>query len=133
MDPVKDLSAKVVIIDDDKAHLHMLKAALACDSLQIFASEHSEEGFELVRLKRPHIVLLDLYLPGCHGMEMLEKVVELDAGIDVIIMTGKYSAESAVEAIQKGATDYMTKPLSIAKLNNRISQLIAELQSHRQS
>jgi len=133
MDPVKDLSAKVVIIDDDKAHLHMLKAALACDSLQIFASENSEEGFELVRLKRPHIALLDLYLPGCNGMEMLEKVVELDAGIDVIIMTGKYSAESAVEAIQKGATDYMTKPLSIAKLKNRISQLIAELQTHHQS
>jgi DNA-binding NtrC family response regulator len=48
-------------------------------------------------------------------------------------MTGNYSAESAVEAIQKGATDYMTKPLSIAKLRNRISQLITELQAHQHS
>jgi len=66
-------------------------------------------------------------------MEMLGKFVDLDAGIDIIIITGQYSAESAVEAIQKGATDYMTKPLSIAKLRNRISHLIAELQTHQHS
>jgi DNA-binding NtrC family response regulator len=133
MDLIKNLSAKLVIIDDDKAHLRMLQAALACDSLEIFATASSEEGFELVRTKRPHIVLLDLYLPGCDGMEMLGKLVDLDAAVDVIIMTGQYTAESAVEAIQKGATDYMTKPLSIMKLRNRISQLIAELQTHQHS
>ena len=73
MDLIKNLSAKLVIIDDDKAHLRMLQAALACDSLEIFATASSEEGFELVRAKRPHIVLLDLYLPGCDGMEILGK------------------------------------------------------------
>jgi DNA-binding NtrC family response regulator len=133
MDLSKNLSPKLVIIDDDKAHLRMLQAALACDSLEIFATASSEEGFELVRSKRPLMVLLDLYLPGCDGMEMLEKLVDLDAGINVIIMTGQYNAESAVEAIQNGATDYMTKPLSITKLRNRISQLISELQTHQQS
>jgi DNA-binding NtrC family response regulator len=133
MDPLNNLSAKLVIIEDDAAHLLMLRAALSCDSLEIFASANSEEGLDLVRSKRPHIVLLDLFLPGRNGMEMLEKLVDLDAGIDVIIMTGHYSPESAVEAIQKGATDYMTKPLSIAKLRNRINQLIGELQTHQHS
>ncbi len=133
MDPLTNLSAKLVIVDDDTAHLRMLQDTLACDSLEIFASANSEEGLELVRSKRPHIVLLDLFLPGCNGMEILGKLVDLDAGIDVIIMTGHYGAESAVEAIQKGATDYMTKPLSIAKLRNRISHLIAELQTHQRS
>ncbi len=133
MDPLTNLSAKLVIVDDDTAHLRMLQDTLACDSLEIFASANSEEGLELVRSKRPHIVLLDLFLPGCNGMEILGKLVDLDAGIDVIIMTGHYGAESAVEAIQKGASDYMTKPLSIAKLRNRISHLIAELQTHQRS
>ena len=133
MDPHTNLSAKLVIIDDDTTHLRMLQDTLACDSLEIFASANSEEGLDLVRSKRPHIVLLDLFLPGCNGMEMLGKFVDLDAGIDIIIITGQYSAESAVEAIQKGATDYMTKPLSMAKLRDRISQLIAELQTHQHS
>jgi DNA-binding NtrC family response regulator len=133
MDQLKYLSAKLVIIDDDTAHLRMLQTALTCDSLEIFACTNCKEGLELIRSKRPQIVLLDLYMPGCNGMEMLGNLVDLDAGIDVIIMTGNYSAESAVEAIQKGATDYMTKPLSIAKLRNRISQLITELQAHQHS
>ncbi len=133
MDPLKNLAARLVIIDDEAAHLRMLQEALACDSLEIFASGNSEEGFDLVCSKRPHIVLLDLFLPGRDGMEMLGKIVDLDAGIDVIVITGHYSPESAVEAIQKGATDYMTKPLSMAKLRDRISQLIAELQTHQHS
>jgi DNA-binding NtrC family response regulator len=133
MDPLKNLSAKLVIIDDETAHLRMLQEALAGDSLEIFATGNSDEGLELVRSKRPQIVLLDLFLPGRNGMELLGKIVDLDAGIDVIMITGHYSAESAVEAIQKGATDYMTKPLSMAKLRNRISHLIAELQTHQHS
>jgi len=133
MDSARNVCAKLVIIDDETAHLRLLQDALACDSLEIFTSPNSDEGLELVRAKRPHIVLLDLYMPERNGMEMLGKIVELDAGIDVIMMTGNYSAESAVEAIQKGATDYMTKPVSISKLRHRMGQLIAELHAHQRS
>src|SRR6476620_6188875 len=133
MDSARNVCAKLVIIDDETAHLRLLQDALACDSLEIFTSPNSDEGLELVRAKRPHIVLLDLYMPERNGMEMLGKIVELDAGIDVIMMTGNYSAESAVEAIQKGATDYMPKPVSISKLRHRMGQLIAELHAHQRS
>ena len=101
MDQVKSPAARVVILDDDLGHLEMLQAALASESLEIYASPNPEEAFELIRLKRPHIVLLDLFMPKHDGMEMLEKIVELDASIDVIIITGQYSSESAVQAIQK--------------------------------
>jgi DNA-binding NtrC family response regulator len=133
LDLAKSVSARLVIIDDETAHLRMLQETLACDSLEIISTPCPKEGFELVRTKRPHIVLLDLFLPGTNGIEMLEKIVDLDAGIDVIIMTGNYSAESAVEAIQKGATDYMTKPISISKLRQRIDQLIADIHLRQRS
>jgi DNA-binding NtrC family response regulator len=133
MDSANRTLAKVVIIDDDLLHLEMLQAALANNSLEIFASQDPEQGLALIRSKRPQIVLLDIFMPRHNGMEILDRIVEFDAGIDVIMMTGNYSAESAVEAIQKGAADYLTKPLSIAKLRERVSQLISDLQTHQLS
>ena len=65
-------------------------------------------------------------MPKINGMELLERIVAADPGTDVILITAHYSAESAVEAIQKGACDYLTKPLNIEKLRDRITSLLAE-------
>jgi DNA-binding NtrC family response regulator len=56
----------------------------------------------------------------------LERIVRVDPGVDVILITAHYTAESAVEAIQKGASDYLTKPLEIDKLRSRIATLLEE-------
>jgi DNA-binding NtrC family response regulator len=63
-------------------------------------------------------------MPGISGLEVLARVVEFDPAIDVILMTAHYSTESAVEAIKKGASDYLTKPVSITALRERTSKLI---------
>jgi len=63
-------------------------------------------------------------MPGVSGMDLLEQIVAIDPRTEVILMTGYYAAESAVEAIHKGAADYLTKPLDIAALQNRVSKLI---------
>ena len=55
-------------------------------------------------------------MPKMSGMELLERIVEFDPAIEVILMTAHYSTESAVEAIKKGASDYLNKPISIAAL-----------------
>ena len=60
-------------------------------------------------------------MPKVSGIEILERIVSVDPGVDVILITAHYSAESAVEAIQKGAADYLTKPIEIDKLRSRIS------------
>ena len=75
---------------------------------------------------RPRIVLLDLVMPKVNGMQLLEKIVAFDPGIDVILMTAHYSTESAVEAIQKGASDYLIKPINMPKLRVRLQTLLAE-------
>ncbi len=63
-------------------------------------------------------------MPGVQGMDLLRQIVNADPTIDVILMTGYYSTESAVEAIQAGAADYFPKPFSIDKLRKRIGQLL---------
>src|ERR1700722_5416469 len=129
-----DIVLRVVIIDADSSNLVSMRKALAKELVELFGTTDETEGLQLVRLKRPHIVLLDLLMPELGGMQILEKILELDPGIDVIFMAEQYSAESAVEAIRKGACDYLTKPIPIAKLQARIRELLsnARLRQHSQ-
>jgi DNA-binding NtrC family response regulator len=95
-------------------------------NLQIRTFTDPDEGLEVILQKQPDIVVLDLIMPGRDGMEMLESIVQQSPNTEVLLMTGHYSTESALEAIQKGACDYLTKPISVADFRLRISRLAAE-------
>jgi DNA-binding NtrC family response regulator len=114
----------LAIIDDNPGSLEMLSASLRQDGLDVRTFTHPEDGLEHILNHHPHIVLTDLVMPDLSGMELIERIVEFDPGIDVILMTAHYSTESAVEAIQKGAADYLEKPISISTLRERIGQLV---------
>jgi len=117
---------KVLVIDDDPQQLELVRAALTQDGIEIFTASGPEAGLEVFARERPHIVLLDLMMPKMSGMEVLERMVAADPGANVILMTAHYSTDSAVEAIQKGAYDYLTKPLDVLSLQARIATLLAE-------
>jgi DNA-binding NtrC family response regulator len=121
---------RLVVIDDDEQHLKFMATVLARENVVVSAAMEPQEGLELIRQRRPHLVLIDLMMPRMNGMELLEKVVAFDPSIDVVLLTGHYSTASAVEAIQKGASDYLTKPVSIEKLQEKIEALLAELRTH---
>ncbi len=124
-----DTSVSLVLIDDNPGSLEMLSTALARPGLRIFTAQDPEEGVEMVFREHPQIVLTDLVMPGINGIEVLERIVEFDPAIDVILMTAHYTSETAVEAIRKGASDYLNKPVSIAALRERIGTLIEEAQN----
>jgi DNA-binding NtrC family response regulator len=119
-------NVSLVIIDDNPGSLELLSAALAREGVQIFTAQDPEEGIEIVFREHPQIVLTDLVMPGLSGLEVLERIVEFDPAIDVILMTAHYTSETAVEAIRKGASDYLNKPVSISALRERISRLVEE-------
>src|SRR5271169_1176963 len=124
---------KLVAIDDTPESLELITEALSEDPIQIFTSTDPEDGLELVFHERPQIVLLDLVMPKLSGMEVLERIVEFDPGIEVILMTAHYSTESAVEAIKKGASDYFNKPISITLLRDRVHKLMEEARQRQRS
>jgi DNA-binding NtrC family response regulator len=121
----------LVVIDDDPANIKFVRFVLANEDLEIHSATDARSGMELIRRTRPQIVLLDLVMPDVQGMEVLQEILEYDPGIDVILMTGYYSTETAVEAIQKGAADYFPKPFTPDRLRGRINQ-IKEDSKHRQ-
>ena len=121
----------LLIIDDNEGSLEMLSSALAQPDLEILTASDPEEGLDLVHSRHPQIVLTDLIMPHLTGMEVLDRIMEFDPATEVILMTAHYSTESAVEAIKKGASDYLNKPVSIAALREKIGSVV-ELARKRQ-
>src|SRR5580658_3846223 len=114
----------LLIVDDNEKSLELLSSALAQPGLQILTASDPEQGLDLVYNQHPQIVLSDLVMPRLSGMEVLERIMEFDPSTEVILMTAHYSTESAVEAIKKGASDYLNKPISIAALRERVGKLV---------
>ena len=129
----KNHALKLLVIDDSPQNLELITGALAQKGLQILTASDPEAGFEIFLRARPQIVLVDLVMPKMSGMELLEQNRRSRSGTDVILMTGQYSAESAVEAIQKGACDYLTKPLDLEKLRHRIRSLLEDAERRQQA
>jgi len=124
---------KLLVIDDEVQSLELIKDALSHDGLEILTENDPQTGLETFKRVRPPIVLLDLMMPGIRGLQMLEWILAADPGAEVILMTAHYSTESAVEAIQKGACDYLNKPLSIDKLRRRIADLLSDAETRRKT
>jgi DNA-binding NtrC family response regulator len=123
----------IVVVDDELAMLDVLQDAFADMDVRVLTASDPEVGLALIKQNRPQIAFLDLNMPKLHGMQMLEMVVNFDPGIEVFLITGDYSTSSAVQAIQKGAADYLTKPISIANLRARVTKSLTELQQKRET
>jgi len=124
---------KLVAIDDTPQSLELVAEALEQDGLEIFTATDPEAGLDLIYREHPHIVLVDLVMPKLSGMEVLERTVEFDPSIEVILMTAHYTTETAVEAIRKGASDYMNKPISIEALRKRVDKMLTDARGRQRT
>jgi DNA-binding NtrC family response regulator len=124
---------RLVAIDDTPESLELVSEALEQPGLEIFTATDPELGLDLIYKEHPQIVLVDLVMPKLTGLDVLERTVEFDPSIDVILMTAHYTTESAVEAIKKGACDYMNKPISIDALRQRVDKLLSEARARQRA
>ncbi len=114
-------------IDDDPELLALISTAfMGWEDLELLTITNPQEGIETIRRKRPQIVLVDLMMPEMSGMDVLERIMQIDPATDVILMTAFYTTESAVEAIKKGACDYLNKPFTQEQLRERVVPLIVQ-------
>jgi DNA-binding NtrC family response regulator len=129
----KPTAFRLLAIDDDPRTLSDIADALGEDGLEVLTTDTAEAGFRLFDSFRPKVVLLDLLMPEVSGMDMLKRIVSSDPAANVIMISGHYSAESAMEAIQEGACDYLTKPLDFQRLRHRIASFLAEAEMRRRT
>jgi two-component system response regulator PilR (NtrC family) len=100
----------VLVVDDDKAMREMLVALLEDAGHEAAAAAHADEAIECLRDRDFDAVVSDIRMPGRSGIEMLGEIREIRPGTPIILMTAFGSIDSAVEAMQSGAFDYVTKP-----------------------
>jgi DNA-binding NtrC family response regulator len=117
---------KLLAIDDDPPSLSLITDALAQEGLEILTASDPDVSFDLFLRARPRTVVLSLGPPEVSGMNLLERMVRADPAVNVILVSDHYSTESAVEAIHKGACDYLTKPIDFRRLRHRIASFLAE-------
>jgi DNA-binding NtrC family response regulator len=124
---------RLLAVDDNPEDLKLITTSLNQEGLEVMTAEDPEPGFELFLQTRPGIVLLGPTMPTTGGMDLLERMLVADPGVSVILISGHYSAESAVEAIQRGACDYLTKPLDAQRLRDRVADLLAEAEMRKKT
>ena len=117
---------KLLVIEDDPQNRALILETLSPEGLEIVTASDPEAGFELFLQAQPRNVVLDLNLPDGVQMDLLERMVRTDPSVNVILISDHYSADSAVEAIQRGACDYLTRPIDLQRLRIRIASFLAE-------
>ncbi len=117
---------KLLVIEDDPQNRALILETLSGEGLEIVTASDPEAGFELFLQAQPRNVVLDLNLPDGVQMDLLERMVRTDPSVNVILISDHYSADSAVEAIQRGACDYLTRPIDLQRLRIRIASFLAE-------
>lgn len=108
--------ADILIIDDEKAIRKTLTEILSFEGYKIEEAADGEEGLKKFREKTYDLVLCDIKMPKLDGIEFLQKAGEVNADVPVIMISGHGNIETAVEAVKKGAYDYISKPPDLNRL-----------------
>lgn len=108
--------ASILVIDDERSIRNTLKEVLEYENHQIDLAEDGVIGLDMIRENHYDIVLCDIKMPKMDGLEVLEKIFQLTGEIQVIMISGHGTVDSAVEAIKKGAYDFIEKPLDLNRL-----------------
>ncbi len=108
--------ASVLVIDDDKSIRKALQEILLAEGYQVDVAVDGKEGYNLVKAKSYDCLLCDIKMPKMDGMELLERLQQEANEVPIIMISGHGSTETAVEAVKKGAFDYISKPPDLNRL-----------------
>ncbi len=119
---------RIVLIDDDLPMLELGREVLSGEGYAVTGLSDSLQALDIVRDKKPAAVITDLQMPGKDGMQLLRELKEEFPEMPVLMLTGHGTVESAVEAVQYGAADYLAKPFSPDELCLRLHRALNEQQ-----
>ncbi|MFP4687994.1 MAG: sigma-54-dependent transcriptional regulator, partial [bacterium] len=120
---------RVGIVDDDISLARMLASEIDAD---VVIAAKGEKALEWISQARIDCLLSDFKMPGMNGLELLERIQAVEKDFPVIIMTGHASIQNAVNAMKKGAWDYLEKPVSAATINALLNKINKEIRAYKQ-
>jgi signal transduction histidine kinase len=118
------MSEKILIVDDEQMILELTSMVLDRRGFEVQTVDNATDSYEIIERDRPALVLLDYMMPRVNGLDALKEIRARFPDTYVIMFTGKGSEEVAVELMKAGASDYILKPFSNAKLVERIESVL---------
>lgn len=107
---------KILVIDDERSIRNSMKDILQYEGYEVVLAENGMEGLVSVKPEKPDVVFCDIKMPKMEGIEVLERIKEFSADTPVIMISGHGTIDTAIEAIRKGAYDFIEKPLDLNRI-----------------
>lgn len=110
------MSQSILVIDDERAIRNTLKDILSFEGFEVEEASDGVEGVEMIKAKDYDCILCDVKMPRMDGLEVLDKVKEMKPDIPFVVISGHGNIETAVDAVKKGAFDFISKPPDLNRL-----------------
>src|SRR5580658_866524 len=122
---IRTAAPNLLIIDDEPSILHAFRRGFREPGLNVHTAASADEGLRALEEARPDVVILDVHLPDGSGLETFERIRARDARIPVILITGHGTTDLAIQAMKRGAFDYLLKPLDLPQMREHVGRACA--------
>ena len=103
----------IIIVEDDRETIGLLAQVLSREGYIVLKAEDGNEAVDVMSRSSPDLIILDLNLPDCNGIDILDRCMAMHPSVQVIILTGYGSQKSVRSAMEAGAFDFITKPFDV--------------------
>ncbi len=126
---------KILVVDDEKDIVDLIAYNLEKEGFAVLKAYDGEEALELIGSKDPHLVILDLMLPGIRGLEVCKFIRKNPetASLPIIMLTAKGEEIDKILGLEMGADDYITKPFSVRELIARVRAVLRRVESQKET
>jgi two-component system nitrogen regulation response regulator GlnG len=114
----------LLVVDDEQNVLYSMERTFRSESLRILTAQTGRQGIELVQRERPDAAILDLRLTDMPGLEVFDTIRQIDARLPVIVITAYATTETAIEAMKRGAMEYLVKPVDFHQLREVVQRAL---------
>ncbi len=118
---------RILVVDDEELVCNVLKEFLKLKGYDVHIASDEQTAIRLIKEIRPHIVLLDIIMPGMGGLDVLTEIKKIDPKVGVIMVTGVADNELAKRTLELGAYDYITKPIDLDYFESVVMVMIIDL------
>lgn len=115
---------RLLVVDDEPNIVFSLDECLRSPTLQIISAGTAREGIELARTERPDVVILDVRLPDMSGLDAYDRIRAIDPRLPVIMITAYARTETAIEAMRRGAYEYLLKPVDLRRIKEVVARAL---------
>src|SRR5713101_6952493 len=115
---------KLLVVDDEPNVLYSIEKTFRSDTLDVIGAQTGAQAIELTKRMRPDLAILDVRLSDMSGLEVFDRIREIDPRLPVIVVTAYAATETAIEAMKRGAYEYLLKPIDVPHLRELVQRAL---------